>query len=195
MVESLAERIPLPWVGVKFYTQKPSLELADGKMRFCQAVNVAKLKPLLLSKENINCPSALYSFGWGDKSKLVNYCGRKRSLTKKGANKITDFLKPLDNSIKFIGLNTDSEPDLVICYLSPEQMMKILKIYFNSQQKPLKFELLPIMSVCGSVVVKAYQEDKISISVGCDDSRKYGNIGRDRLVIGIPRSYFHIFLK
>jgi uncharacterized protein (DUF169 family) len=195
MTEKFLEKIPLPWVGVKFYNQKPDLELYDNKIRFCEAINVAKLKPLLLSKENINCPSALYSFGWSNESDLIRHCGKKRAISRQEVQKFPSFLKPLDNSIRYIGLNTDSEPDLVICYLSPEQAMKILKIYFDRKQEPLNFELLPIMSVCGGTVVKCYRENRITISLGCEESRKYGNIGRDRLVIGIPKSHFHIFLE
>jgi uncharacterized protein (DUF169 family) len=163
-------------------------------MRFCEAVTVAKLKPVLLSKENISCPSALYSFGWEDKLNLVKYCGKKRTLPKNEVEELINFLKPLDDSINYIGLNTDEDPDLVISYLSPEQAMRILRIYFDKRRLPLNFDILPVMSVCGGVVVRSFLEDKISLSFGCEDSRRYGNIGRDRLIIGIPKSHFEIFL-
>ena len=194
MTEKISERLPLPWVKVKFYRKKPGFNLENERLRFCEAVNKAKLKPLLLNRENINCPSALYVFGWNDKSNLVKYCVRKRIFSHNEISQLVNYLKSLDSSIKYLGLNTDEDPDLIISYLSPEQVMRILRIYFDYKKIPLTLEVSPLMSVCGSVV-KSFLEDKINISFGCEDSRKYGNIGRDRLVISIPKSHFEIFLK
>jgi len=36
------------------------------------------------------------------------------------------------------------------------------------------------------VAVKAYLTERISLSFGCEDSRLYGGISRDRLIVGIP---------
>jgi uncharacterized protein (DUF169 family) len=41
-------------------------------------------------------------------------------------------------------------------------------------------------SVCGSVAVSTYLSGRISLSFGCADARKHGNIARDKLIAGIP---------
>ena len=38
--------------------------------------------------------------------------------------------------------------------------------------------------------LKTFLEEKINISFGCLDSRKFAEIGRDRLAVGIPRKLF-----
>jgi uncharacterized protein (DUF169 family) len=42
------------------------------------------------------------------------------------------------------------------------------------------------MAVCGSVAVRAHLTGQMCMSFGCPDSRKFGAISRDRLVVGMP---------
>jgi len=44
------------------------------------------------------------------------------------------------------------------------------------------------------VLTVVFAKDRISISFGCDDSREYGHISRDRLAAGIPYSELSIFV-
>jgi len=51
-----------------------------------------------------------------------------------------------------------------------------------------------MMSICGGVAAKAYLKREICISFGCQDSRKYADIGRENLVVGIPKNLLNIFI-
>jgi uncharacterized protein (DUF169 family) len=72
--------------------------------------------------------------------------------------------------------------------------MHLLKTYQNKIAETLQVELSGLMGVCAQVVVKTFLTEKISISFGCDDSRRYAKIGRDKLIVGIPKRLFNIFV-
>ena len=42
------------------------------------------------------------------------------------------------------------------------------------------------MSVCGSAVVSSYVNHTVSLTFGCPDSRRYGGIGPEQLVLALP---------
>ena len=71
--------------------------------------------------------------------------------------------------------------------------MDLLKMYHNRQGDNLDVSLCAMMSICGGIAVRTYLDEKISISFGCDDSRKYAGLRRENLAIGIPRKLFNIF--
>jgi len=66
--------------------------------------------------------------------------------------------------------------------------MKLLRRWQAVLGKTLLAEVSSAMAVCGSVVVRAYLTGQVCLSFGCPDSRTYGAIGRDRLVVGLPLS-------
>ena len=44
-----------------------------------------------------------------------------------------------------------------------------------------------LTAMCGDVAVQTYLTKKICISFGCDDSREYGEVSDEELVVGIPK--------
>ncbi|MDP8216836.1 MAG: DUF169 domain-containing protein [Candidatus Kaelpia imicola] len=100
------------------------------------------------------------------------------------------FKKPF----KYIGLNAEDAPDIVISYMAPGKIMSLIRMYHNHQGENLDISLSSMMSICGSIAVRTYLEEKITLSFGCDDSRKYADMGREYLAIGIPRKLFDIFV-
>jgi len=188
------------WIKVKFYKEYPLLKNVkrlEG-VRFCEATKKAILYPVLLDKESINCPGAQYAFGWvcslEERNELLNCCQDKRRTQKSIVESMLSYIPHLKEPPKFIGLNTDGEPDLMMSYLVPEEVMNLLKIFHNRQGKNMDVSICSMMSVCGGVAVRTYLEERVSFSFGCDDSRKYAQIGRDRLAIGIPKKLFKIFV-
>jgi uncharacterized protein (DUF169 family) len=101
------------------------------------------------------------------------------------AQKLIKTTPHLD-SASSVTVGSINPPDVMVCYAQPEAAMRLVRQWQIVYGTKLDIELSTVMSVCGSVVVKAYITGQICMSFGCPDSREYGAIGRDRLVIGLP---------
>ncbi len=185
------------WVKVKFYNEIPdsnNYKKPTG-IRFCQAVNQAILHPVILTKEGISCPGARYVFGLEDNTEdIIKFWQGKRGVSKKIAQTILKKVAKLKEPFNCIGLNSDDEPDLLVSYLTPEDAMDVLAIYHNYNGEILNFDISSVMTICGNIAVKTFLDHKLNISFGCDEARNHGNIGRERLAIGIPRGLCDIFI-
>jgi len=51
-----------------------------------------------------------------------------------------------------------------------------------------------MMSICSGVAVRTFLDNKISLSFGCDDSRKYADLRRENMAVGIPKALFDVFI-
>jgi len=195
----LSDKFRNHWIKVKFYKDKPridGIEIAKNG-RFCEATKEALLEPILLTKENISCPGARYSFGWGDnlRNKLLKKCNSKRKKQKSITPSMLSGFSPLKSSIECIGLNTKGVPDMVLSYMTPEQVMELIKIYHDRSSKSLDVSLFPIMSICNGIAVRTYLKKEINISFGCSESRHYADVRRETLAVGIPRKLFKLFVN
>ena len=186
------------WTKVKFYKEMPDssdYKVTEG-VRFCEAIVKARLFPVILKGSDISCVGAKYAFGWDHQvsKEIINACCGKRKISFDTAKSMLLSTPQLEIPPAAIGLNTDDKPDLLISYPQPEQFMNLLKVFQQYDGKNLTVSLSSIMGVCGNVAVKAYLEGKIAVSFGCDNSREYGHISRDRLAVGIPYSELSIFV-
>ena len=189
-----AKNISSQWIKVKFYREKPDLESVKGlhDVRFCEATKEAILHPVILDKESINCPGALYAFGWQNKSQLLEYCREKTELSEEIVQSMFSQMPRFKDSFEYIGLNTEGKPDLIMSRLMPKDVMDLISLYHSKTGKNLDVSLSSMMSVCGGIAVRTFLENRITFSFGCMDSRKYAQISRDRLVVGIPRVHFDL---
>jgi len=186
------------WVRVKFYKKKPNLK--DAKrlegVRFCEAIREAIVGPVLLDRDSISCEGAHHALGWRSNSKesFLDDCQGKNQVQTKVLkslfSKIPYFKKPFD----YIGLNTEGKPDLIMSFVTPDGVKDMLKIYNNRLGKTLDVSLCNMMSICSGIAVKTYQEGKVSLSFGCDDSRRYAGLSRDTLAVGVPNKLFKVFV-
>ena len=71
--------------------------------------------------------------------------------------------------------------------------MRVIKTYQDATGDDITADVSGVISVCGNAAVKAHKTGKIAFSFGCDDSRRYAQIGKDRLAVAIPRKIFEIF--
>ena len=188
------------WIEVKFYKKEPKLKYARKlkDVKFCEATKEAILGPVLLDKESINCKGAQYVFGWQverkDKNYLIDTCQVKRQAEKDILLSMLSHIPRFKEPFKYIGLNTEGKPDLIMSYLMPKDVMNLLKIYNNNRNKNLDVSLPSMMPICGGIAVETYRKKKMSLSFGCDDSRKYAHIGKARLAVGIPKNLFKVFV-
>ena len=186
------------WIKVKFYKEKPKDNGVKRlkNVRFCEATKEAILHPILLDKEDITCPGAQHVFGWNPlyKNGLLQSCCDKRDMQENVLEPMFSRVPSLKNPFNYIGLNTEGIPDLVMAYIPPQEIMELVKIYCNKEGSNLDVSLCTMMAVCGGVVVRAYLEEKISLSFGCDDSRKLADMRREKLAVGIPKKFFNVFI-
>jgi len=193
-----SEKFRSHWIKVKFYKEKPKENEAErlSGVRFCEATKEATLYPVLLDRKSISCLGAQSVFGWklNYKNELLDSCYDKRktqkNILKSMLSQIPYFKKPF----RYIGLNTEGIPDLVMSYMPPADVMNLIKMYHNRQGVNLDVSLCSMMSICGGIAARTYLDEKISISFGCDDSRKYADMRRENLAIGIPNKLFNIFI-
>ena len=198
MNNKFSEKFGSHWVKVKFYEKEPpSRNIEQPKnIRFCEAVKLAVSRPVILSRENVSCESARYVFGWKDKfdSKLLDSCQEKCKISDRNLRSLLSDTPRLKKAFNYIGLNTDDEPDLMISCLAPQEMMRIIRVYNNKSGKNVEASLSSMMGLCGNIAVRTFLEENINISFGCLDSRKFAEIGRDRLVVGIPSKLSKVFI-
>ena len=184
------------WVKVKFYQEKPKDDAKRLKgVRFCGATREAILHPILLDKESVACPGAQHAFGWKSlfKNNSLQGCCDKRDMQEDALKPMVSLVPFLKKPFKYIGLNTEGVPDLVMSYVPPQEVMSLIKIYHNKIGGNLDVSLCAMMAVCGGVAVRSYLDEKISLSFGCDDSRKFADMRRENLAVGIPKKLFQIF--
>ena len=203
-----SQKFRTQWIKVKFYKEKPDfLQETDPTLaernpvrlknvRFCEATKEAIIRPIILDRESISCPGARFCFGWKSdyKNELIDSCLEKQPIQNKAIEsmllRVPSFKEPFD----YIGLNTNGDPDLLMSYMPPEEIMQLLKIYNFHKGEDLKVSLCSMMPICSGIAVKTYLEGNISLSFGCDDSRKYADMRRENLVVGIPSKLFKLFL-
>ena len=185
------------WIKIKFYQEKPKDDNAKSlrDVRFCEATREAILQPILLDEESIVCPGARHAFGWSSfyNNNFLQSCCDKWDVRKDTLESMLSHVPYFRKPFKYIGLNTEGTPDLVMSYMSPQEAMGLIKTYHTKEGGNLDVSLCTMMAICGGIAVRTYLEEKISLSFGCDDSRKYAQIGRDRLAVGIPRKLFNVF--
>ena len=185
------------WIKVKFYKRKPVLK--EGKriegVRFCEAVKKAITYPLLLDRDSIACEGAQYALGWktDGKKEILESCNDKNLLQMEVLKSMFSKSSHLEKPFEFIGLNTEGEPDLVVSFMAPQEVHEMVKVYNYHYGDNLDVSLSSMMSVCSGIVAKTYREEQFSLSFGCDDARKFAEMGRDTLVVGVPKKLFGVF--
>ena len=178
------------WIGVKFlkYLTTNSDKAHSVPMRFCEAVFQAHRNHIDLSPDMICCEGARRSFGWmkGKDKDLTLKLSEKAGLNIDRAFQLLQQTPVLGYPYPGIRVGDRSNPDVLVTYVQPETVMRLIRLWETVMGKSLRVEISSILAVCGNAVVKSYMNQSISISFGCPDSRRYGGIEPDQLVVAIP---------
>jgi len=189
-----SNRFRTQWIKIKFYTEKPDLN--DTKrvenVRFCEATKQALLHPMILDRESINCPGARYAFGWQSQKEMLAHCQEKTKLPEERLISMVSQLPRFKKPFEYIGINMKGEPDLILSSIMPKDAMNLINLYHLKTGEKLDVSLCSMMSICGGIAVKTFLENRITFSFGCMDSRTYAHIGKERLVVGVPRDQFDL---
>jgi len=189
-IELFQDHFGLKGVGIKFYNDE--IDTSKFKVlrdvKFCQAVRLARDQSVLLDKDSITCKGARYALGFEKeiKEEILNAIKFKRGISREIAERLVNSIPRITNSpYKYIVLNV-SDPDILIFYMTPKRFMEFLKVYQRTGNS-LDVKLSSITAMCGDVAVQTILTKKICISFGCDDSREYGDVSDEELIVGIPK--------
>jgi len=185
----LEEKVGGWWTGVRFHFDgSPEPERRQEPMRFCEAVRNSRTRPIVLTAPVINCPGALRSLGLSDNQEetMAVTMAEKAGLAPETARKLITGTPRLRSSPTGVTVGTDDDSDMFVSFAQPAAAMRLLRNWQGRTGKPLVCDISSVMAVCGSVAVKSYLTNRLCISFGCPDSREYGAIGRDQLVVGVP---------
>jgi len=184
-------------VGVKFNfheEERMIYERPDGPIRFCQAVDyvLKTSRNILLKKEDVSCPAARIVLGFEDNEDILVECADKlvdarRFRDEASAIQALSDVPTIRGEICSVLLSlTGILPDTYVFHSNPSVIMRVVQAYQRAYGQHLRLDVTGVMPVCGNCAVRSYLTNEICVSFGCDDSRKYGNIPDDELVMGVP---------
>jgi len=187
----LLERVTdTQWIGVKFlkHVQAGHACAHCGAVRFCEAVCHAGHGRIDLSPEMIRCEGAKWTFGWNRNKDeaLALHLSEKTGMNGDRAKELIRQVPVMGYPYAGIRVGQCANPDVLITYARPEAAMRLVRLWETATGNSLRVDVSSIMGVCGNAVVKAYKNQSISISFGCPDSRQYGGIRPEEMVIAVP---------
>jgi len=177
-------------VGVKLakkITRFYKEEYKEVKMvRFCEAVCLARESPIILKKKNISCPGARFAFGVAEENPGMVKKGlmEERAMNGDAAEKLIKNIQRLSQVYKWIILG-DKDSQIYIFFFNPKKFMEFLILY-QMAGEPLAITLSSIMTMCGDLAVRSFTSGKTTVSFGCQNSRQYGGIKDDELIVCLP---------
>ena len=158
-------------------------------MKFCEAVVDSFQTPLVICKEDIDCLGAQRSFGfYRDDKKFAALISEETNIPIRFILNALNEIPVITNPVKNIILGSSEKPDVTIAFLKPDKITQLTLLYAAYfEEKPLITPYF-FMSVCGNIFAQTYNTNKICISFGCPESRKFGGVLEDEVIVGIPNS-------
>jgi len=178
------------WIGIKFlkHVQVDRGCARCGAMRFCEAVCHARHGCIDLSPEMIGCEGAKRTFGWARNKDeaLALHLSEKTGMNGDRAQELVRQVPVMGYPYAGIRVGQCANPDVLVTYARPEAAMRLVRLWETATGNSLRVDISSIMGVCGNAVVKAYKSQSVSVSFGCPDSRQYGGIQPEEMVIALP---------
>ena len=167
-------------------------------MKFCEAVNLSFNEPMELTKMNVDCPGAQRSLGFNGRnedelSQMISDSTQiPSSHVLEALRHIPVIHSRIDNILLGISENMEDEltPDVYITYTQPEKVMHFIHDLAKQKIKP-HMPPFSIHSICGNVFARSFRDEDVTVSFGCPESREYGGVNKDEVIVGIPYSLAH----
>jgi len=177
------------WTGVALhYEAVPAHAPVPHEMRLCEAVARSFVQPVVLPAQKIGCPGARRAVGlMHDDHALAERMSQKADVPFDTLRRALAETPCLAAPVTAISLGAGQEaPDVIVGYVQPEGAMSLLRRWQVSYGHVPVVPLSSFLAICAWVVIRAHKLDEICVSFGCLDSRNYGGIGSDTLVVGMP---------
>ena len=185
----LEETIGGRWTGAKFHYRDdaPTDALTPPATRICEAVAESFREPIVQRADVVACCGARRSLALDNYDeelvgRIVTESGIDRSFAARVVNR-TPHLATAPVAISYGMLDS---PDVVIGYIRPESAMKLVRLWQHVHGTSPLVRLSSFMAICGDVVVGAYVSNRLRVSFGCRDSREFGGVDDDHIIVGIP---------
>jgi uncharacterized protein (DUF169 family) len=177
------------WIGIKFlqHVSSPREPARMQAMRFCEAISRARDGVIDLSAEMVCCEGAQHAFGWmkNNDETFSRRLSEKIGVNHKRALELVRQVPALGYPYMGIRVGRGINADVLVAYVLPETAMRLIRWWETGTGRSLHTDISSIMAVCGNAVVKAYMNQAVSISFGCPDSRRYGGIAPEQMVIAV----------
>lgn len=165
----------------------------DKPIRFCEAVYDAFKMPLLFNPQNLFCMGAKRSMGlMNNDDELVEHISQESGIQPQTIQRAISDIPHLEEPIQNILMGIDDEmekvakPDMYIMFITPKEVMELMKLYAQKLNQFPVVKPYTYLSVCGNVFVTTYKTGSMSVSFGCPESRYYGGVKDNLLVVGLP---------
>jgi uncharacterized protein (DUF169 family) len=195
MIATLKRKFGQKCLGLKVNYKEEFFYTPDKPIRFCEAINDAFKTPLLFDPTNLICHGAKRSMGLlMDDKDLIKHIAAESDIAMQTVKKALVDIPRMNTPIHNILMGIDEKmertirPDLYILYLSPKQVMNLMRSNtFNTNEFPV-VKPFTFLSICGNVFISTFKSANMSISFGCPESRKYAGLKDNQLVVGLPYS-------
>jgi len=194
-IKELEDRFSSPFVGITFLHGLNEVDAEHRCLRFCEFVNETMKdgKTRYLKVDSLKCLGSRWAFGLVSPNEenlskfAYNLVNEGRFKSEEQARSEISSSPKLDEATSMVMISVDEhEHDLLLSYMNPRDCMELMLLYQNVTGKRPMMDDMGVMPVCGQCSVKARRHGRMSVSLGCRDSRMYGGIATDRLVVGIP---------
>lgn len=159
-----------------------------GDISFCQAIKLARTGPVRIRKEHLSCPGARFVFGveGAGSAPMVKALIQNRRMDVLSAKRAVQKVSRLKRPFRWIIL--DHQPAaLAVFFFTPKKTMHLLTL-LQAADETLAADLSCVMAMCGEVAARSLVSGRMTVSFGCPDSRKYGGLTDNELIIGIPQN-------
>jgi uncharacterized protein (DUF169 family) len=190
-IENLRKTTDGRWYGVSFFADAhdaPENVEVKPAARFCEALKMAAVEKMLIRPAALTCPGACYAFGGmvDLKETIIDKMATAKGHEPEHALSLFETTPHFQTMPEMIGFDVSDEPDVIVARLQPQQLMRLVQRYHVKLNRVFQTSISSVISACGNTVVRAFQQQDLAISFGCDDSRTFGGLTQDRLYVGLP---------
>ncbi len=193
MIELLKEKYGLKCTGIKINLENTDIKSIHKPIRFCEAVNYSFNTPVAVESKYLSCLGSKRSFGLLNNNRsLIEHIAVESNISLHIIEQIINDIPKFNIGIKsfILGIDQDMEkevkPDVYIIQIKPHAVMDLIRLYLSKTNKIPIINSYTFLSVCGNIFVQSYKFNKMSISFGCPESRKYAGIDENSVIVGMP---------
>ena len=200
MIEKLKSKYGNKCSSININGNVTEITTPTKQMKLCEAVKYSFDVPILINNNNLGCPGARRSIGYDkEDEKLAANISKNNNIDISFINNAINTIAFLKDDIININLGLTSgmeailPPDLFIMYVQPTRITEITYLLAKNKISPL-LSPYSFLSICGNVFANSYLNQQVSISFGCSESRRYGGVDSNEVVVGIPYNYAELLV-